>query len=53
MEMSDWLEAIIFGKVVLRCATKETGEQCAIISGEWQMQLWCAGNLDTPVQVLL
>ena len=29
----------------------EYGEQCVVICGEEQMQLWCAGNLDTPVQV--
>ena len=27
------------------------GEQCVEICGEQQMQLWCAGNLDSPVQV--
>ena len=29
----------------------EYGEQCVVICGEEQMQLWCADNLDTPVQV--
>ena len=27
------------------------GEQCAVISGDMKMQLWYAGNWDTPVQV--
>ena len=27
------------------------GEQCVVICGEQQMQLWCAGNLGSPVQV--
>ena len=27
------------------------GEQYVEICGEQQMQLWCAGNLDSPVQV--
>ena len=27
------------------------GEQCVVICGEQQMQLWCAGNWDIQVQV--
>ena len=51
MEIFDWLEAVAPWKVVWRCVTVEYGEQCVVIYGEEQMQQWCAGNLDTPVQV--
>ena len=51
MEMSDWKEAVAPWKVGWRCVTVGCGEQCVEICGEQQMQLWCAGNLDSPVQV--
>ncbi len=49
--MFDWLVAVAPWRVVLRYVTVGCGEQCVVICGEEQMQLWYAGNLDTPVQV--
>ena len=36
-----------------RCVTVECGEQCVVTCGDQQMQLLCAGNLATQVQVTI
>ena len=40
-------------KAELKYALIMCGEQSVMISGEWRMPLWCAGNWDSPQQVSL
>ena len=51
METSGWWEGVTPCKVVWKCVTVECGEQCVVICGDQQMQLLCADNLATQVQV--